>query len=386
MEDREAHEIAENYFKHLQRAQLLMEVARWRDALHEYNQHLAKFPDDYGASCNSALCHLELQEYQSAFDATARAIATEPEDEWAYRLQANIFIANGENKRALDAAKLCIEKSPESPVALYCLFSAQVEYGSLVEAEATLKLLSEKAAGSPDLFDAAGYLALKQGKYLESEKHYLEALRLNPESVNSLNNLGVVYLTLAQKGHGKHYQQKSIELFERAVKLEPTFKLAQNNISTASNAIKVGFPVGLVFLIWIGLRMAGSLSSSIASASRDPFATSRAMLTPVTNSYVLTGTNFYLIGLLLIAFVATVAAIAMPQHRKSLLYELTTVRGWLLIFSLFVIAATLYVVGLWVIGGESTTFTSFGILFSIVVSFFAGINLLKQWRRSSLAS
>src|SRR5580765_5733831 len=100
MEAEKADEIVQNYFKHLERAQLLMEVSRWREALHEYNLHLANYPGNYHALCQTALCHFELKEYQLALDATKLAIETDPEEEWAYRLRSSIFSANGEHKRA----------------------------------------------------------------------------------------------------------------------------------------------------------------------------------------------------------------------------------------------------------------------------------------------
>src|SRR4051794_18674570 len=96
-------EIAENYFKSLERAQLLIEVGRWREAIHEYNLHLASFPESYQAQCNIALCYLSLKEFQSAYDATKKAIEIDPEEEWAYRLQSAIFLENGEPQRGLDA-------------------------------------------------------------------------------------------------------------------------------------------------------------------------------------------------------------------------------------------------------------------------------------------
>lgn len=169
----EPEEVAANFFKHLERAQLLMEVARWREALHEYSLHLAEFPDTYGALCYSALCHLELHEFQLALDMTKRAIEAAPEEEWAYRIRSSIFTENGEPSRALDEAKLCSEKDPGSPYAINCLFWAQANYGALDDAEITLKSLMEAIPGTSDAHEAAGYLAIKRKENLEAEKHYL---------------------------------------------------------------------------------------------------------------------------------------------------------------------------------------------------------------------
>ncbi len=297
----EPEEIAQNFFKQLQRADRLMEVDRWREALHELNQHLANSPDDYYGLCQTALCYYELKEYQLAYDASKKAIEADPDGEWGYRLQSSIFTANGERKRSLDAAKMCIEKEPASPYAIQCLFWAQANYGALDEAEVTLRSLLESMPGTAGAHEAAGFLALERKKFDDAEKYYLEALKLDPESVNALNNLGVVYLGIAESGKGLHYKQKSVEMFERAVKVQPTFKLAQQNISAATNALKFGTPVGLVFLIWFGMRI---VASFMHSSFRDE---DSGIGAATSSSYVLTAANIYF-SLLLLAIVTAVTA------------------------------------------------------------------------------
>src|SRR5690606_13182396 len=150
-------EIAEDYFKHLQRAAFLMEVARWREALAEFGDHLSTYPDDYGALCNMAICYHELGEYQAAFDITKKAIESLPDEEWAYRIQSFGCASNGEHKRSLDAAKLCIEKAPEMPEALHCLFSAQTNFGDLDDAAETLESLKKIAPDAPETYESTGF-------------------------------------------------------------------------------------------------------------------------------------------------------------------------------------------------------------------------------------
>lgn len=369
----EAEQIAENFFKYIQRADLLMEVARWREALHELNQHLRNYPDDYYALCKTALCHYELKEFQLAYDASKRAIEADPDDEWGYRLQSSIFTENGERKRSLDAAKLCIEKEPESPYAIQCLFWAQANYGALDDAEVTLRSLLELIPGTADAHEAAGFLALERKKFDDAEKHYLEALALDPESVNALNNLGVVYLQLAESGRGLHYKKKSVEMFQRAVKVQPTFKLAQQNISAASTAIKFGAPVGLIFLLWFGLRIVASLANS--SFRNDE----SSIIALTTSSYVLTAANIYF-TILLLAIIAAIVAAIFTKYREAIFYSLTTTKTWLFIFGAFALSTFLYIFGFWALGNDSTVFSASAFGFSLIFFLIAGLNALSQWR------
>src|SRR5688572_20675032 len=100
-------EIASEYFKYIERAEFLIEVGRWREALHELHRHISAYPDSYDAYCQTAICHFRLKEYQLALDMTKKAVEIDPESEWAYRLRSLIFSENGEAKRALDAVRIC---------------------------------------------------------------------------------------------------------------------------------------------------------------------------------------------------------------------------------------------------------------------------------------
>lgn len=247
------------YFKLSQRAHALMEIGRWHEALHEFNGLLSLYPQDYFSLCNVAICYLNLGQFQKAFDTTKLAIETEPEDEWAYRVQSIIFATNGENNRALDAARLAAEKGPYEPMAVHQLFEAEVNYGLLDDAEKTLERFGEMAPGEAAVVESRAYLRLNQERLPEAEKDYLEAIKLDPENANSFNNLGVVYLKMFESGAGKKYKKMSVDMFERAVKLSPTFTLAQDNMSMAANAKKGGVAIGGVVSAFIALSAINGL-------------------------------------------------------------------------------------------------------------------------------
>lgn len=258
-----------DYFKLSQRAHALMEIGRWHEALHEFNGLLSLYPQDYFSLCNSAICYLNLGQFQQAYDTTKLAIETEPEDEWAYRVQSIIFASNGENNRALDAARLAAEKGPYESMAVHQLFEAEVNYGLLDDAEKTLERFSEMAPSEAAVIESRAYLRLSQERLPEAEKDYLEAIKLDPENANSFNNLGVVYLKLFENGAGKKYKKMSVDMFERAVKLSPTFTLAQNNMSMAANATKGGIAIGgLVSAFFIMSAVNGLINGGKGAAKQ----------------------------------------------------------------------------------------------------------------------
>jgi len=367
-------EVSEEYFKYLERAQFLMDVGRWREALHELRQHLSAYPDSYDGYCQSAICHLQLKEFQRAFDLTKKAIELAPEGEWAYRVQSIVFSENGESKRALEAARLAAERAPYFPPSFSCLFWAQANSGYYDEAEETLKLLLELAPDSAETHEAAGYLALQRKDNTSAEKHYVEALKIDPESVNAMNNLGVVYLNLAQSGKGHHFQKRSVEMFERAVRQQPTFKLGQENISHASSAFKFGAPAGIGILLWLGLQVFGRGMSWLFEDRSTLF-----VLTPVTSSYLLTAANFLF---LFFMFAATlyIAGLFVPRFKSTLRYHFVTGYTWPAAFGAFGLLLILYSVGLWKPETERLGMSVAGFGISLVVTLIAGLNVFQLWK------
>lgn len=372
-------DIATEYFKYLQRAELLMDVGRWREAQHELRQHLAAYPDSYECYCQSAICHLQLKEYQQAYELTKKAVEIDPECEWAFRLQSMIFSENGETSRALDSAKICVEKAPYLSTSIACLFWAQVNYGSLDDAEEYINALMEMAPDSTETHEAAGYLSLKRKNDLEAEKHYLEALRLDPESVNAMNNLGVVYLNLAQSGKGHHYHDKSVEMFERAVRQQPTFTMGQENISVASNAFKIGAPVGVGLFLWFGLQLFGRWFSWMADDKASPFA-----LSPITSSYLLTFANLLFLLLMVVA-TAYFAGLYARRFKSFLRYQIVMGYFWPIGFVLFGSLSTIYIVSLWRPVNGSLGISLIGFAISMVLTFITGLNSLIVWGKRRAA-
>jgi tetratricopeptide (TPR) repeat protein len=367
-------EIAENYFNKLQRVALLMEVSRYTEALVELKDHLSTYPGDYTALCNMAICHYQLGDFQLSYDLTKQAIESAPDEEWAYRIQSFVFASNGEHKRSLDAAKLCIEQAPDSPDALHCLFSAQANYGELDGAAETLDSLKKVMPDSSGTYESTGFLALKTERYADAEAAYLEALRLDPESVTALNNLGVVYMNMSEKGLGYHYREKALEMFNRAARAEPTFKTAQENISVASTPLKFTAPFGIIFAIWIVMRLLGSAVNS----TKPEF---DSTIVEASESFLLDVLNVYTTIAIVSAFLLSLLLLS-PKFRQKMIYRFTKSKAWFIVSGIFVLPSIYYLTAFWKLGARATPFT--GILFglSLIITLVSGLNGLARLRSS----
>ncbi len=224
-------EVETNYLK---RAEFLVELSRWREALNELNAYLSYLPSDYFALCHTARCHYELDELKTALEFSKKAIASEPELEWAYRLQSLIFRASGNNSKALEFAEICIQKTPFEILSLQTLAMAQIDKFLLADAKKTSEIMLEIAPESAATHDVCGYLALKNEDWLAAEKHYKLSLQIDPNSHVSLYNLGHIYLSRSKIRWNLYksfkFYFKAIECFETSVKINPVFKPAQENL------------------------------------------------------------------------------------------------------------------------------------------------------------
>ena len=214
------------------KAALLIDLERWEQALESLALLLSDDPDDYDAHCQKAICHYELGQYQAGYDATKSAIKISPECEWAYRLQSVIFAANGEYRRALNAAVLGAAIAPDLFEAQIALFYAQAKLGLHRAARDTLKIVLRQGPDSARAHLAVCELALREKQLERAETAALNALKLDPQSAKAHSDLGVVYLNMVNFDRGEQYREMSVEMFNRALKIQPTLEFAKECIDS----------------------------------------------------------------------------------------------------------------------------------------------------------
>ena len=247
---------------HLERAKLLIDIARWREAIHELHKYLTYFSDDYHTLCQISRCHYELSEFKDAMKYVNRAIESNPENEWAYRLQSLIYHETGENDKSLVSAEICVQKAPNLDYSLQTLAYAQIRKFRLAEAGKTVTAMLEVSPDAHETHDACGYLALKKEEWQKAETHYRKALSINALSANSLNNLGVVYLnqvdTHRKSADKKELRTKAIECFEQAIKVNPNYHLAHDNLKLAKSKSTIS-PLTIFLFVMLGFFLSGIL-------------------------------------------------------------------------------------------------------------------------------
>lgn len=362
--------VAQNFFKYKQRADLLIEVGRYREALKELAADLAAYPGGYSSLCQSAFCHLQLGEFQRAYDLTKEALAADPEGEWAHRLQSLVFTATGDNKRACEAAQRAVQAAPNFIPSLHTLAYSLVGVWRPDEAEEVAVKMLKIAPDSVDAYDAAGYIALKKEEYETAEKYYLAALKLDPESVPALNNLGVIYLHYSETGKGKEYRKRSAEMFERAVKTQPTFETGQENLAMALGPVaKAGAPIGLILAVCWGANALKNLTRGGIEFGPD-ILQSLTLLSPYSSSYVVLGLNIF-------SLVAGVAILVFAiryffsKDRVGMMAPFRRSGTWLVLGLATFFPLAFYIVFLILLGSDASAFSYLAMILLFIITMYA---------------
>jgi tetratricopeptide (TPR) repeat protein len=174
----------------LARAEALVELRRYAEAESVLGHVLAAGPDDDRAWCVLALVHDGLGHAARMLEAANRAVALAPDHELGHRL-ASIALARLEQpEEAVRAAAEAVRLDPHGwrTHLQYSLVAAQVPRLAQ-DAYRAARRAAGLAPHSSDAHFALGFASDACGRHEEVAEHYREALRLDPEHVNALNNL-----------------------------------------------------------------------------------------------------------------------------------------------------------------------------------------------------
>jgi tetratricopeptide (TPR) repeat protein len=370
--------IDEAAHKYLQRAELLIEISRWREAVHQLHLYLSVYPNDYHTLCELARCYYELEELQTALDFTRKAIESDPETEWAYRLQSLIYRESHEYDKALQCAEVCVRKSPFQLYSLQTLAYSQIKKWRMEDAEKTISVMLQNHPDELMTHDVCGYLALKKEDWKNAEIHFKEALKIDANQVNSLNNLGVVYLNQSQKSTSradrKKFANQSIECFERAIKASPTFKLAQDNLKSAKTGskidsrISVGMVIGLIFLL-----------NSVGRVSLGLFAALVGLFNPFSsNKYLFTLNFIFIVNVVFWAFFGVYFYAYADREKITRLTDKP--RFWLILFAAQIVPSVAFISIFTLTEADATPFSVLAIIGFSGGAFFTLLKLAVAWK------
>ena len=207
----------------IDRAEHLIGVRRYSEALPWLGRALAAEPENARAHCFMALAFLALGESSKALAAGARAVAADPEDEWPHRLCSIALHERGNRRAALQSAREAARLGPDVPEALFTLVRAQLACRQRRAAAVTADHLATVAPGEVLVYRALGDVAMARRDWRVAETHFRCAVARDPESYVALTNLGFVLHRLGRA-------REAIERFHDAARANPTAGVTRENL------------------------------------------------------------------------------------------------------------------------------------------------------------
>lgn len=239
--------MSEKNLKLLFKAESLTEIERWQDAIPLLLQFLSLNPQNYHATCLVSLCYFHLDESEFALDYAQKAIAIEPDEEWAHRLRSIILSKLGKNKDSLKSAEEAVRLAPYLSATLQTLVMAYLDSNKPRKARDIANKMVENHPESDESFLSLGLVNLRTNHLYQAEKCFREALRINPTNSLARNNLGVAVLRQENRPtttFNRNYsnsllrnqpQSEAMEHFTEAIKLEPNNQLIIQNLKNQFN-------------------------------------------------------------------------------------------------------------------------------------------------------
>jgi tetratricopeptide (TPR) repeat protein len=208
----------------LERARAAQAMGRAEDGIAIAARAVALAPGDIRAWCTLGWLQSCCQLFGETLSTAERAIAVDPESEWAHRLRSFALWGLGRYAAATDAAAEAVRLAPEEARALskFAWYASEVGRG-----EEAFDVAERAVALHPDDSDcwfSRGWAAWAVKRWEVAEDALTRSRALQPDASHTHNNLGAL---LARLGRFS----EAAACFERALELDPTTPYAYRNLA-----------------------------------------------------------------------------------------------------------------------------------------------------------
>jgi tetratricopeptide (TPR) repeat protein len=234
----------------LARAESLIAIERWQEALEALGPARASEDTAADAYCLAAQCHLGLHQWKEAKAEAERALSLVPDHPWPHRLLAIASLQSGSLREADRHAAEAVRLEPDSAPSLHVLVLTQLADRRTVAAEQTAAASLAANAHNPIAHLSMGMVKEAQKDLPAAEAAYREGLRIEPGDPE-------LTLGLARTLHrmGRKRRVEASEAYLAAARADPTDPRARRGLS------RLGVPIlgfGL-FKLFVFLGAQGSI-------------------------------------------------------------------------------------------------------------------------------
>lgn len=217
-------------------------VGRVVEAADLARQALADDPDNPLLHCQLAFALFRLQQDRGALVEAERAIAIQPDLEWAHRMRALALGSLGKTKQGVKAALEARRLAPEGREGLLVLFHLQATRRRWRAARATVDELLRVAPEWVEAHLARADVALSEWKADESEAAARRAIELQPDYANA-------HLALGNALRSQKRNSDALQAYQEAVRLDPSLAQAQRQIGRLTR------PASIPQIAWSVVRV-----------------------------------------------------------------------------------------------------------------------------------
>jgi len=207
----------------LERAGLLLEQGRYRDAENQIKQILEQDPENDNALSMLGRCYVNNGEYDKGIEVINKAITIEPEIGYYHYLLGFANYHKNQHPEAINHLTKAIELDPYNPGyfglmafvyidernfnrglfyadeglsldpnSISCLNARSMALNKLRRTDEAIETMQDALARHPDnelTHNSIGWNLLEKGKNKTALKHFREALRINPDNTSAKNGL-----------------------------------------------------------------------------------------------------------------------------------------------------------------------------------------------------
>lgn len=250
----------------LRRAEALLDVGRWQQALPLLAAVRARHPDSVEAACLMAQCHELAGDRQLMLVEAEHACGLDGDNAWAHQLRSAALRKLGRPREAVEAAQEAVRLNPHfwaPPVALVESLMACGDKGALKDARHAMQEALRLAPDHPDVRVTAARLHTALGDIRTARTLYQDVLASHPDNAVAHNNLALLEM---ERGHLTSAAQR----FVATAAANPTEEMYARNAQLAASAwlFRLHAAATLLFICSWGLRglpMSAAAQTAVAT-------------------------------------------------------------------------------------------------------------------------
>ena len=205
------------------RAEHLLQLKRYEDAIPVIGSELAKDPQSYMAHYQMARAFLGLEDYNAASHHCEIMISEYPDAALGYFIKSCVEHEKHNFVDELRLSEQAANLEPEDIDILRRLTHAQMQNGLLKKAKETVEQLVLLAPDDMETHELMGDICFELKDYFQAKKHYEAALEFDPENAALVNDLARCYIGLKQR-------KEAIDTMYNALRMMPDSELLRSNL------------------------------------------------------------------------------------------------------------------------------------------------------------